>query len=72
MGEYGFKWEGKNLQDLDYTDGSKILDKNVCKMNTFLKDLRVQSTSRLLNLMLSREISYTRNKRRCRADDLSD
>ena len=42
IGDYGIKWGGRTLLDLDYADDLSILDESVSKMNEFLEVLRVQ------------------------------
>ena len=42
IGDYGIKWEGKCLLDLDYADDLSILDETVFKMNEILEVLRFQ------------------------------
>ena len=44
MGNYGIKWGGKTLLDLDYADDLSTLDESVSKVNELLEVLRVQGT----------------------------
>ena len=39
MGDYGIKWGGKSLLDLDYADDLCILNERVSKMNEVLEVL---------------------------------